>query len=136
MNDRESVLDELISLVGIDSFGVCSHNTVCAALSILICCDGSGDGGDDGGDDDGGDDREIVCCYYYVNNSTLRTRTELTGDIQGDRDRSDKMKILERYKFYLAFENSSEDDYVTEKIYHALRVGSVPGSCRARSQHT
>jgi len=38
----------------------------------------------------------------------------------------DKMTILQHYKFYLAFENSNTEDYVTEKVYHALRVGSVP----------
>ncbi|MEM7294414.1 MAG: glycosyltransferase family 10, partial [Pseudomonadota bacterium] len=33
---------------------------------------------------------------------------------------------LPRYKFYLAFENSVADDYVTERVFHALSVGVVP----------
>jgi hypothetical protein len=37
-----------------------------------------------------------------------------------------KAVIMRRYKFYLAFENSNEPDYVSEKIYNALAEGVVP----------
>ena len=37
-----------------------------------------------------------------------------------------KLEILSNYKFYCAFENSNEPDYVTEKFLHALVSGSVP----------
>lgn len=37
-----------------------------------------------------------------------------------------KVKILSRYKFYLAFENLAVDDYVSEKIFEGLFAGTVP----------
>ncbi|XP_038998655.1 glycoprotein 3-alpha-L-fucosyltransferase A-like [Hibiscus syriacus] len=38
----------------------------------------------------------------------------------------DKVKALKHYKFSLAFENSNEEDYVTEKFFQSLVAGSVP----------
>ena len=40
----------------------------------------------------------------------------------------EKLKFLNknRYKFLLAFENTVDDDYVTEKIYHAYLTRSIP----------
>ncbi|GAA0185434.1 glycosyltransferase [Lithospermum erythrorhizon] len=38
----------------------------------------------------------------------------------------DKVETLKRYKFSFAFENSNEDDYVTEKFFQSLVAGSVP----------
>ena len=35
-------------------------------------------------------------------------------------------EILRHYKFYIAFENSSTLDYVTERVFMALAYGSVP----------
>ncbi|XP_072991377.1 putative fucosyltransferase-like protein [Typha latifolia] len=40
--------------------------------------------------------------------------------------RVDKVTTLRRYKFSLAFENSNEEDYVTEKFFQSLVAGSVP----------
>lgn len=37
-----------------------------------------------------------------------------------------KWNVTAHYRFVLAFENSLADDYVTEKLYHAFVVGSVP----------
>jgi len=37
-----------------------------------------------------------------------------------------KLATIARYKFTLAFENSITPDYVTEKFFHPLCVGSVP----------
>ncbi|GBG84902.1 hypothetical protein CBR_g39363 [Chara braunii] len=39
---------------------------------------------------------------------------------------ADKQKTLPHYKFCLAFENSMEEDYVTEKYFQCLVAGSVP----------
>ena len=37
-----------------------------------------------------------------------------------------KHALLRRYPFYLAFENSDEEDYVSEKVFHALEAGVLP----------
>ncbi|KAJ4745252.1 3-alpha-L-fucosyltransferase [Rhynchospora pubera] len=38
----------------------------------------------------------------------------------------DKVETLKRYKFSLAFENSNEEDYVTEKFFQSLVAGNIP----------
>ncbi|KAH9695518.1 glycoprotein 3-alpha-L-fucosyltransferase A [Citrus sinensis] len=49
------------------------------------------------------------------------------GGCHRNRDgRVEKVETLKRYKFSLAFENSNEEDYVTEKFFQALVAGSVP----------
>lgn len=40
--------------------------------------------------------------------------------------RARKVKVLSKYKFYLAFENLGVPDYVSEKIYEGLFAGAVP----------
>lgn len=37
-----------------------------------------------------------------------------------------KVEALKRYKFSLAFENSNEEDYVTEKFFQSLVAGINP----------
>ena len=34
--------------------------------------------------------------------------------------------VLWSYKFYIAFENSEQPGYMTEKLWQGLKVGSVP----------
>jgi hypothetical protein len=43
-----------------------------------------------------------------------------------DRGLSTKLAVISRYQFCLAFENSIAPDYVTEKLFDPLRVGTVP----------
>ena len=43
-----------------------------------------------------------------------------------DRGVVTKLETISRYRFTLAFENSIEPDYVTEKLYEPLVSGSVP----------
>eukprot|EP00850_Spirogloea_muscicola_P019814 SM000200S05804 [mRNA] locus=s200:10930:12586:+ [translate_table: standard] len=40
--------------------------------------------------------------------------------------KEDKLGALQHYKFSLAFENTNEKDYVTEKFWQSLVVGAVP----------
>jgi hypothetical protein len=44
----------------------------------------------------------------------------------GDKGIKSKLSTIGKYRFVITFENSNERDYVTEKIFHALHVGSVP----------
>jgi glycoprotein 3-alpha-L-fucosyltransferase len=53
------------------------------------------------------------------------------GVCYGQRSSEDKVSLISRYKFYLAFENSIEPDYVTEKFFQPLAVGTVPISIGA-----
>jgi len=41
-------------------------------------------------------------------------------------DHDDFYKLNGKYKFSLAFENAICDDYITEKLWRPLLVGSVP----------
>ena len=47
----------------------------------------------------------------------------------------DFLNFIARYKFHIAFENAICDDYMTEKLFRPLHVGSIPiymGSSKAR----
>ncbi|XP_030523357.1 glycoprotein 3-alpha-L-fucosyltransferase A [Rhodamnia argentea] len=56
-----------------------------------------------------------------------KVKIDSYGGCHRNRDgRVDKVEALKRYKFSLAFENSNEEDYVTEKFLQSLVAGSVP----------
>ncbi len=44
----------------------------------------------------------------------------------GDEGGTSKLRTVARYPFCVAFENSISPDYVTEKVFDALRAGSIP----------
>jgi len=46
--------------------------------------------------------------------------------LRKDQGRRTKLKTISRYAFNLAFENSNEPDYVSEKVYDSLIAGTVP----------
>jgi hypothetical protein len=52
---------------------------------------------------------------------------------EDDGSRAAKHRLIARYRFTLAFENSVADDYVTEKFFDPLMVGSVPVYLGARN---
>ncbi|XP_063802200.1 4-galactosyl-N-acetylglucosaminide 3-alpha-L-fucosyltransferase FUT5-like [Pseudophryne corroboree] len=64
--------------------------------------------------------------HYYE-----QLKTFLTIDIYGSKHkplpRSGQQQILSKYKFYLSFENSIHEDYITEKLWrNSLTFGIVP----------
>jgi len=46
--------------------------------------------------------------------------------IKDDEGPGSKLELMSRYKFDLSFENTIDDDYVTEKFFQPLVVGTVP----------
>lgn len=57
----------------------------------------------------------------------LNIQIDSYGSCHRNRDGTvDKLQTLKRYKFSLAFENSNEEDYVTEKFFQSLVAGAVP----------
>ena len=46
-----------------------------------------------------------------------------------NRNYSCMIELKQNYKFYLAFENSLCDEYITEKFWKALNEGLVGGTC-------
>jgi hypothetical protein len=49
-----------------------------------------------------------------------------SADLDHDRGVSTKLETIATYRFTVAFENAIGDDYVTEKLFQPLLVGSVP----------
>lgn len=47
-------------------------------------------------------------------------------DLYRSKSHVEKTNIIRKYKFTLAFENISERDYVTEKFFQPLEIGSIP----------
>ncbi|KAG6509076.1 hypothetical protein ZIOFF_034467 [Zingiber officinale] len=57
----------------------------------------------------------------------LGIKIDSYGSCHRNRDGDvNKVETLKRYKFSLAFENSNEEDYVTEKLFQSLVAGTVP----------
>ena len=66
--------------------------------------------------------------YIPVHNygKCLKNRDEPDmGKKKGDRA-ANKQAVLQRYKFYLAFENNKIKDYVSEKVFDGLLGGTLP----------
>lgn len=64
-----------------------------------------------------------MMCHMPVDSygKVLHNRT-----LPEDTGRKTKLETIARYRFTLAFENSITEDYVSEKFYDPLLVGSVP----------
>lgn len=65
---------------------------------------------------------------YILSHIALLSVTDPLQDFPGgDQGGRTKLETMARYKFYLAFENNDNVDYVTEKYFQALMMGTVPG---------
>jgi hypothetical protein len=51
---------------------------------------------------------------------------EKNRELVNDRGLASKLEVINDYKFTIAFENSINKDYVTEKLFDAFWAGSVP----------
>ncbi|KAH0872332.1 hypothetical protein HID58_069694 [Brassica napus] len=85
--------------------------------------------------------RSMESAQYYPDNDLSQARrrgydvvmtTSLSSDVPvgyfswAEYDIMAPVEALKRYKFSLAFENTNEEDYVTEKFFQSLVAGSVP----------
>ena len=59
---------------------------------------------------------------------TCLNNKPLPSDLQGSEQFENEkfLKFLAQYKFVIAYENAICDDYVTEKLWRTLAIGSVP----------
>ena len=48
------------------------------------------------------------------------------GNLTASKDQDKETKLIQEYKFYLAFESATCRDYVTEKFFRRMTQGIVP----------
>ncbi|XP_034557178.1 alpha-(1,3)-fucosyltransferase 4-like [Notolabrus celidotus] len=70
---------------------------------------------------------ERVAFYYQL---SRHIKVDVFGragrPLPEDRGRGSVVRMLGRYQFYLALENSRHTDYITEKLWNAVLAGSIP----------
>ncbi len=80
----------------------------------------------------GSNGRDLSDRAAYVAQLMRRVRVDSFGTVLRNQPErvppgaAARVALYRRYKFVLAFENSRATDYVTEKVFDALRAGSVP----------
>jgi hypothetical protein len=88
--------------------------------------------------------KKRLCCAFISSGLDLSGRQRLLRDLMDhlpvdsygrflrnrrlfrDKGTVTKLNVISRYRFTLAFENTIGSDYVTEKFFQPLRVGSIP----------
>ena len=65
--------------------------------------------------------KHVDCPGQVLNNMTATDLEPRNGKWE-----KSKIDFLKKYKFTIAFENSSSDGYTTEKLYHPFMAGSIP----------
>lgn len=63
---------------------------------------------------------------YYIQLLSRLLRSLSGNDYLSTIDTDELYKFISRYKFIISYENSICNDYMTEKIWRTLIVGSVP----------
>lgn len=61
---------------------------------------------------------------HFCSDLHEQLQSPLQPSAQQPRCDDSKGEALRRYRFYLAFENTNEEGYVTEKVYDALDAGT------------
>lgn len=71
-------------------------------------------------------DSQARVAFYYELQRFLRVDVYGAVGLPLPAGKSSVVKLLSRYQFYLAFENSQHADYITEKLWNAVVAGAVP----------
>lgn len=67
-----------------------------------------------------------VAFYYEL---SQHVDVDVYGDVYGEplpRGEGSVVRLVSQYQFYLSLENSQHTDYITEKLWNALRAGAIP----------
>jgi hypothetical protein len=64
--------------------------------------------------------------FHEAATDTNLTETNQTGDVGWHSDRAAQDASLSKFKFMFAFENNLCEHYLTEKVWKALALGTVP----------
>lgn len=119
-NKRNEWVQELMQYIKVDSYGRCFHNKVRPhpAVDASACRPHS-----------------APEPASLVDGSRCSPRSDGGGmyrqefpEASNNNWFSKKIDVLRPYKFYLAFDNTDSFDYVSEKFFHGLVAGSVPGT--------
>eukprot|EP01113_Clastostelium_recurvatum_P050461 TRINITY_DN9563_c0_g1_i1.p1 TRINITY_DN9563_c0_g1~~TRINITY_DN9563_c0_g1_i1.p1 ORF type:complete len:378 (+),score=70.69 TRINITY_DN9563_c0_g1_i1:17-1150(+) len=98
-NDRTEYIQELMKYIHVDSYGKCLQNKKFPE------------------EEEKEKEKEANSTSTSFSSSSLTPPMDKIAI---------KVKAMREYKFYLAFENSNFDDYVTEKVYDAFAAEVVP----------
>jgi len=100
-SERDLYVEELQKFISIDSYGKCLNNKpLPKQLSKLLTSFPI--------------DQTLNCECFSLEDPTEGMNNE------------DFFKLMAKYKFTIAFENAIGDDYITEKLWRPLILGSVP----------
>lgn len=70
--------------------------------------------------------KNIQVDSYGVCLNNKKLPDKFTGDYLNNLNEDEFLKFVARYKFVISIENGVCEDYVTEKFWRAIKVGSVP----------
>jgi alpha-1,3-fucosyltransferase 10 len=99
-SERDLYVEELQKFIKIDSYGRCLNNK---PLPIQLS--------------------ELFIQVFF---QTLNCECFSLEDPADGMNNKDFFQLMAKYKFTIAFENAIGDDYITEKLWRPLILGSVP----------